>query len=53
MRSNQILYPLLPVFFSILFLECTNTNEELEGAKQLHETVNTVDTHVDINNGAL
>ena len=49
MKTNQILYPLLPVLFSILFLQCTNTNEQLERAKQLHETVITVDTHVDIN----
>lgn len=49
MKTNQILYPLLPVLFSILFLQCINTNEQLERAKQLHETVITVDNHVDIN----
>jgi len=51
MKSNQILFPLLPILLSVLLFQCTspNTSDQLERAKRLHESVITIDTHVDIN----
>jgi microsomal dipeptidase-like Zn-dependent dipeptidase len=51
MKSSQLLFPLVPILLSVLLIQCTtpNTSDQLERAKRLHESVITIDTHVDIN----
>ena len=51
MKSSQLLFSLLPILLSVLLIQCTtpNTSDQLERAKRLHESVITIDTHVDIN----
>ena len=51
MKSISLPSTLFIGFLSLLLVQCSSstTHEQLERAKQLHETVITVDTHVDIN----
>ncbi|MEL0010452.1 MAG: dipeptidase [Bacteroidota bacterium] len=51
MKSCSNPLPLIVALLSLLLVQCSSstTNEQLERAKQLHEKVITVDTHVDIN----
>jgi len=51
MKSISLPSTLFIGFLSLLLVQCSSstTHEQLERAKQLHEKVITVDTHVDIN----